>query len=415
LTDQAARGRTTRSDAEPDFVVDPADMAPERLRAALADAVPEAASDPEAVRIVRAPGRVNLIGEHTDYNLGLVLPVAIDLEIRIAFVPTDDGRVELTLLANAERAGFRLDDVPPASGTWIDYPASVAWSLREAGIPVRGFRGILASTLPVASGLSSSAAIELVSAWALLEPPELEAHGLDGMRLAQLAQRAENEHVGVKSGLMDQFASSLGRLGCAMLLDCRSLDFRAVTLPLDEHALVVCDSASPRRLGSSAYNARRAQCERAVAVIASEEPVRSLRDVDLALLERFRDRLDEETVRRCEHVIRENERVLATVEALEAGDVAAVARLFAESHASLRDLYEVSSPELNALVELAGTVPGTAARMTGAGFGGCTVNLVPRDGVERFREAVETGYLERTGLEGRVFEVEAAAGAGLLA
>jgi galactokinase len=252
--------------------------------------------------------------------------------------------------------------------------------------------------------------------WALLDPPSLEAHGIDGMRLARLGQRAENEWVGVKSGLMDQFASSLGRAGSAMLLDCRSLEHRPVPLPLDRHALVVCDSGSPRKLGSSEYNVRRVQCEQAVEVIAAEVPeVESLRDVDLPLLDRFRDRLDDTTQRRCEHVIRENGRVLATVAALERGDVAPVPRLFAESHASLRDLYEVSSPELDALVSLATSVPGTAARMTGAGFGGCTVNLVPRDAVGRFREVVERGYRERTGLEARVLEVEAAAGAGLMA
>jgi galactokinase len=409
-------GRAAASTEEPDLVVDPADMAPDRLRAALAGVAPEAAAGAATAPIARAPGRVNLIGEHTDYNLGLVLPAAIELEIRIAFVPTDDRRVELALIANGERAGFSLDDVRPASGAWIDYPASVAWSLQAAGVSLHGFRGVLASTLPIASGLSSSAAIELASAWALLDPPDLAAHGLDGMRLAQLAQRAENEHVGVKSGLMDQFASSLGRAGCAMLLDCRSLDYRPVSLPLDAQALVVCDSGSPRRLGSSAYNARRAQCERAVAMIAREVPgVASLRDVDLPLLDRFRDRLDEETARRCEHVIRENGRVLAAVDALEAGDATTVARVFAESHASLRDLYEVSSAELDALVELAGAVQGTAARMTGAGFGGCTVNLVPREGLGAFRDVIETGYRERTGLEARVFEVDAAAGAGLLA
>ena len=401
---------------EPDLVVDPADMAPDRLRAALAAAMPGPAAEPSTVRIARAPGRVNLIGEHTDYNLGLVLPAAIDLEVRIAFVPTDERRVELTLLATGERGGFSLDAIPPSVGAWIDYPAAVAWSLREAGIAMRGFLGVLASTLPVASGLSSSAAMELASAWALLDPPDLAAHGLDGMGLARLAQRAENEHVGVSSGLMDQFASSLGRSGSAMLLDCRSLDHRAVALPLDEHALVVCDSGSPRRLSSSAYNARRAQCERAVAVIAADVPgVRSLRDVDLAMLDRFRDLLDDETARRCEHVIRENARVVDAVAALEAGDTATVAQLFAESHASLRDLYEVSSPELDALVDLAATIPGTAARMTGAGFGGCTINLVPRAGLARFRDTVEAGYRERARLDARVFEVEPASGAGLLA
>jgi galactokinase len=398
------------------LTVDPAAMAPDRLRTALFDAWPDAARDTPAVRVVRAPGRVNLIGEHTDYNEGFVLPAAIGLEIRIASVPSRDRRVEIALVAGGEAQGFSLDDIPPASGAWIDYPAGVAWSLQQAGHQIRGFRGVLASTLPVASGLSSSAALELASAWALLEPPELAAHGLDGMTLARLAQRAENEHVGVRSGLMDQFASSLGRSGSAMLLDCRSLDYRPVSLPLATHALVVCDSGSPRRLGASGYNARRAQCERAVATISADEPaVRSLRDVDLPLLDRFADRLDDETRRRCEHVIRENARVLEAVDALEAEDMPAVARLFAESHASLRDLYEVSSAELDALVELAAGVPGTAARMTGAGFGGCTVNLVPRDAIERFRETIEAGYRARTGLQARVLAVDAVDGAGLVA
>jgi galactokinase len=395
---------------------EPAAIAPDRLRAALAEAWPAEASDPAAIRVVRAPGRVNLIGEHTDYNEGFVLPAAIGLEIRVALVPTEDRRVEIELLGGGERAGFSLDEIPPAVGRWIDYPAGVAWSLAAAGTGLRGFRGVLASTLPIASGLSSSAALELASAWALLDPPDLAAHGLDGMRLARLAQRAENEHVGVRTGLMDQFASSLGRAGCAMLLDCRSLDHRSVTLPLASYALVVCDSGSPRRLGSSEYNARRAQCEQAVLTIAAREPgVRSLRDVDPATLARHAGRLDGETRRRVEHVVRENDRVLATVAALEAGDMAAVARLFAESHASLRDLYEVSSPELDALVDVASSVPGTAARMTGAGFGGCTVNLVPRDALDRFREAVASGYRDRTGIEPRVMVVDAVDGAGVLA
>ncbi len=251
-----------------DGVIERADLEPGALRAALAARQPGGGSSSD-VRVVRAPGRVNLIGEHTDYNLGLVLPAAIDLEIRLASVPTDDGRVEIELLADGERDGFDLDAVPVAADRWIDYPAGVAWALTEAGLPVRGFRGVLGSNLPMASGLSSSAALELASAWAFLDPPELAAHGLDGMRLAQICQRAENVHVGVNSGLMDQFASSLGRAGSAMLLDCRSLEYRAVRLPLDDHALVVCDSGSPRRLGASEYNAGRAQGGRAVAVMAA--------------------------------------------------------------------------------------------------------------------------------------------------
>ena len=185
---------------------------------------------------------------------------------------------------------------------------------------------------------------------------------------------------------------------------------------LEDHALVVCDSGSPRQLAASEYNARRDQCERAVAIIAADAPdVRSLRDVDRAMLDRFGDRLDTETRRRVEHVVRENERVIAAVAALETGDLTAVARLFAESHASLRDLYEVSSPELDALVEIAATIPGTAARMTGAGFGGCTVNLVPRAALDRFRRAISNDYPARTGLVARVLEVEPVDGAGLVA
>jgi galactokinase len=389
----------------------------ERLRKVLAQREPAAARSSFAVRVVRAPGRVNLIGEHTDYNEGFVLPVAIDLEIRIALVPTDDRRVDLTLLDGNERDGFDLDAIPPRSGGWIDYVAATAWSLADDGLRLRGFRGVLGSNLPMSSGLSSSAALEMASAWALLDPPDPIAQGIDRMTLARLAQRGENEYVGVKSGLMDQFASSLGRARAAMLLDCRSLDHRAVGLPLARHRLVVCDSGSPRRLDASEYNARRAECEEAVAIIASRDPsVRSLRDVDLDKLIGARFALDERIFRRAEHIVRENERVLATVDALEAGDLEAVGRLFAQSHASLRDLFEVSSPELDALVEIAGAVPGVvAARMTGAGFGGCTVNIVARDAVDRLREAVDNEYPARTGRRARVFAVEPADGAGPVA
>jgi len=394
---------------------DAAALEPDALRAALIREVPDAAASTD-VRIVRAPGRANLIGEHTDYNLGLVLPAAIDLEIRMAVMPTDDRQVAVTLLASGERTSFALDELPPDHHGWPAYVAGVAWSLSKADVPIRGFRAVLASTLPVSAGLSSSAALELASAWALIDPPSLEALHVDGMILAQLAQRAENEYVGVRSGLMDQFASSLGRNGAAMLLDCRSLEYRAVRLPLEEHVLVVIDSASPRRLETSEYNARRAQCEAAVEVMAESDPdVKSLRDVDLHKLAGIAGRLDEVTVRRCEHVIRENDRVVAAVKAFESGDFASIGKLFAASHASLRDLYEVSSPELDTLVEIATSIPGVVgARMTGAGFGGCTVNLVARDSVQRLREAVMRDYPARTGLQPRVFVVEAVAGAGLI-
>jgi galactokinase len=379
---------------------------------ALVDHESERAARRRDVRVVRAPGRVNLIGEHTDYNLGFVLPAAIDLEIRIAYLPTTDRTVRLTRLDTADSDAFELDADRPRAGTWLDYVAGTAWALREAGLPARGLRGVIASTLPPNAGLSSSAAIELTSAWALLDDV---AETVDPMRLARICQRAENGYVGVQSGLMDQFAEACGVADSAMLLDCRSLDWRPVRLP-DGLALVVCHTGSPRHLDGSAYNERRAECQAAVDALAVDDPsIRSLRDVSMADLAAAGDRLDPIARRRAEHVVAENERVLAAVAALEADDRAAIGELFAASHASLRDRFEVSSPELDAMVEVARSVPGVvAARMTGAGFGGCTVSLVEPDAVPALTEAVLRDYPARTGLAPRVMPVRAMDGAGRL-
>jgi galactokinase len=380
------------------------------LTDALTAAYPEVAGRRADVRAVRAPGRVNLIGEHTDYNDGLVLPAAIDREIRIAYVPTDDGRIELTRADSGESASMGIDETRPADGGWFDYIAGVATELRGAGFAIGGLRGIVDSTLPMNAGLSSSAALELAAAWALLDEGAADA---DPLRLAQLAQRAENGYVGVNCGLMDQFASACAAAGSAMLFDCRSLHYRAVPIPAGLR-LVVCHSGSSRRLGSSEYNTRRSQCEAGVAALARTHPeIRSLRDVTPELLDSAAAELDPVVLRRCRHVVAENERVRATVAALEAGDLAAVGEAFAAGHASCRDLFEISSAELDALVEVANGVPGVvAARMTGGGFGGCTVNLVEPDAVDRLRAAVETDYAARTGLIPMVLPVEAVAGAG---
>lgn len=379
---------------------------------ALLLAHPELAGDRARMRVVRAPGRVNLIGEHTDYNDGLVLPAAVSLAIEIALIPTDDDRVELTLARTGERGSLDLREVGPKQGTWLDYVAGAAWALQEAGAETHGFRGVLASTIPSGAGLSSSAAIELAAAWALSGPA---GPALDPMTLARTAQRAENEYVGVMCGLMDQFAVTMGRAGMALHLDCRSLAWHPVPLP-EEIELVVCHSGSPRRLEASAYNARRAECSRAVAVTAAREPgVTALRDVDAAMLERHRDRLDELAYARALHVVTENARVVETEAALKARDLDAVGRLFAASHASLRDRFEVSSDALDALVEIAARTQGVvAARLTGAGFGGCTINLVERGRADELRAAVERDYPARTGLTPRVFVVDAADGAGFV-
>jgi galactokinase len=384
---------------------------PARLVERLVASDHRAAAEPDAVRVVRAPGRVNLIGEHTDYNEGFVLPIAIDLAISIAFVPTDDRRVTLTLDDDGETIGFGIDQPGTPSGGWEDYVAGTAWAMSEAGVPIRGFRGLLASDLPQNAGLSSSAALELASALALSggdEPP------VDRLTLARIAQRAENEYIGVQCGLMDQFASANGVDGAALLLDCRSLEYRAIPLRLEDVAVVVAHSGSERRLEASAYNERRAQCDAAVAAIATRHPgIRSLRDVTPGMLDAMGGDLAPVLARRARHVVEENDRVLQAAHAFEAGDHESVGRLFGESHASLRDLYEVSSPELDALVEIAVAVPGVfGSRLTGAGFGGCTVTLVRRETIPGLTAAVEEQYPARTGLRPRIFEVRPSAGAG---
>ena len=382
--------------------------------AALADRLigldPVAAARPGDVRVVHAPGRVNLIGEHTDYNDGFVLPVAIDLGISIALVPTDDGRAELTLAATGDKGTFDVADVGQRRQSWLDYVAGMAWAIAQSGGRPTGFRGLLASDLPQGAGLSSSAAIEVVAAWALSggdRPP------FDPMDLVHVVKRSENGYIGLNNGIMDQFASIFGETGRALLLDCRSLEHRSIPMALDDVALVACHSGSPRRLETSAYNERRAQCDAAVAAIAALEPgVRSLRDVTPEMLDAVRGRITPIEASRAQHVVDEDRRVLETIAAFEAGDLATVGRLFYESHESLRVLYEVSSPELDALVAIARETPGViGARLTGAGFGGCTINLVRRDAVSAFREAILRDYAARTGLTPRVFEVEASAGA----
>jgi galactokinase len=375
-------------------------------RGRLRDAFPDV--DLARMRVVRAPGRVNLIGEHTDYNDGFVLPVAIDLEAWVAFVRTQDRRVEI-VLQDGSRGDFDLDAIGEPRHAWIDRLAGMAWSLAELGLHLRGLRGVLLSEIPMGAGLSSSAAVEVAMAWALLD----ERPPLPPMELALAAQRAENGYIGVRSGLMDPFASACGQRDAALLLDCRSLEYRAVPLPVENYALVACDTRAPHRLESSEYNARRAQCEAAVEIVARSHPeVRSLRDVTMEMLAEIGAR-DQLVRRRAAHVVRENERVALAVEALKAGRMEVVGRLFAESHASLRELYEVTSPELDALVEIAAATPGVvASRMTGAGFGGCTVNIVERGAVEQLREAVEREYPARTGREPAIYLLEATDGAG---
>jgi galactokinase len=387
-----------------------------------------AAGDSSPVEIARAPGTVNLIGDQTDFNEGFVLSAAIELETWIAFRRRRDGRVRVASRASREPGSFWIDDLAPApdgraagpatgaatgrapgpAGTWSDYVAAVAWSLREAALPIRGFDGFVDTTIPAGSGLSPAAALELVSAVALLGGGATTAP-----ELAALAQRAERDYLGLNSGIVDQYTSAAGREGRSLLLDCRSLDARYLPLPYGIR-LVICETGSDGEASRAAYEARRAECARAVALLAERIPgLCSMRDLDAAALRRHRAVLPERTARRVEHVISENARVAATAAALEAGDLDDLGRIFAESHASLRDRYEISTPALDAMVEVAEAIPGVvAARMSGDGLGNCTVNLVLADAIPALEAAVSREYGRRTGLTGQVYPVAIVNGAG---
>jgi galactokinase len=385
---------------------------PGDLLASLLAAYPDVAGHEAEVVIVRAPGRVNLIGEHTDYNGGFVLPFAIDLDVRIALRSRSEPRIRITRLDDGQSADIGLDPFPPPGDAWHDYIAGTAWAMAGYGQPIRGFDGVISTTLPIGSGLSSSAALEVVTAWALSAPA---GPALPPLEVARIAQRAENQHVGVRCGLMDQFASACGVAGSALLLDCRSTEWRPVPLPADLVPVVIHSGVSHGH-ADNAYNERRAACERVVAAVAADDPgVELLRDVDEVRLEGYRDRLDPVDYRRARHVLTENDRVLAMVEALAADDREAVGQLMAASQASMRDDYAISCPEIDTLVELATGVPGVVgSRMTGGGFGGCTISLVEPAAVARLRDTVEREYPALTGCEPRIWTVSAQAGAGFV-
>jgi galactokinase len=329
--------------------------------------------DPDGVWA--APGRVNLIGEHTDYNDGFVLPAAIDLLVLVAAGRRDGGRLRLWSLQTGPPAELASAEIGPGRVEgWAAYPAGVAWALRQAGVEVGGADLVVDGNVPAGSGLSSSAALECATATALTD---LHGADLDRPTLAALARKAENEVVGVPSGTMDQMVSMLGRAGHALFLDTRSLATEQVPLPLDAAglSLLVIDTRAGHRLVDGAYADRRAACEAAAAVLG----VPALRDATLEQVEAAAAALGDPGLRRARHVVTENARVLEAVELLRAGRPDRLGPLLAASHASLRDDYEVSSPELDTAVEAAVAAGAVGARMTGAGFGGSAIALVPRD------------------------------------
>jgi galactokinase len=363
-----------------------------------------------------APGRVNLLGEHVDYNDGIVLPAAIDRKLCLAAAPTSDEVVTLNALDLDKQVSFRLNDVNnrhdldgrPLPG-WALYPAGVAWALQLAGAPLCGMQVVYASDIPIGAGLSSSAALEVAFAttWQALSGWEM-----DRLNLAKLCQRAENEYVGVSSGLMDQFASACGVEGHVLGFDTRSLEWTAYDLPPGT-AIVIADSGIRRSLTGSAYNDRRSACEQAVELLRKYLPgINSLRDVSTVELAAYSTFLPDMIERRAEHVVKEIHRVGQAILALQRGDARMFGGFMFASHKSLRDLYEVSLPELDNLVEIARSLPGIyGARLTGAGFGGCTVNLVDAKHAADFMRGLQEGYRVKTGRVAKVYLCYASGGA----
>ena len=354
--------------------------------------------------VVRAPGRVNLIGEHTDYNDGFVLPMAIDRAVWIALRPNDAQRVVVHSLDFSETVEFSLAGLRRSQAEWAEYLKGVAWALQEEGYVLRGWDGVVAGDVPIGAGLSSSAALELATARAFAST---STWPWDAAAVARIGQRAENEWVGVNCGIMDQMISAAGKVGHALLIDCRSLETRLVPLP-PETVVVVLDTATRRGLVDSAYNERRAQCEAAARFFG----VPALRDVTVTQFESRVDTLDDVTRLRARHVVTENARTLMAAEAMRRGDAVQLGLLMNASHVSLRDDFEVSSGELDCMVACAlQQEPCYGARMTGAGFGGCAVALVRGAAADAFASAVAAEYHRTTDISPSIYVCAASNGA----
>jgi galactokinase len=353
-------------------------------------------------RLYSAPGRVNLIGEHTDYNQGFVMPVAINFYCRVAIAPRSDRQLRVHSVNFGNTVMVDLDDAALARrDDWSDYVVGTALALEKNGYKLSGADLLVCGEVPIGSGLSSSAAIEISSGYALLD---ITGASIDLIQLARACHQAENLFVGARVGMMDQFISALGRAGHALMLDCRSLNATPLPIP-PEVRLVVCNTGIKHKLASGEYNVRRAQCEEGVRRLSSVMPqIQALRDVAPSQLEQYRALLPELIYRRCRHVVTENERVKQAADTLLKGNLPQFGKLMADSHRSMRDDYEISCAELDIMVEIAAAQPGLiGARMTGGGFGGCTINFVQADAADTFTRSVKLQYEQRTHLHSDIY------------
>lgn len=360
--------------------------------------------------VVRAPGRVNLIGEHTDYNDGFVFPAAIDRYVVFAARPRPDNRAVIRAVSFDEDAEFTINRGLTAQGHWSDYVKGMVSEFQHLNLRLTGFEAAIAGDVPLGAGLSSSAAVEMAVGRGLLELFDIS---MPGPKLATVGQQAENRFVGVNCGIMDQFVSANGRAGHALFLDCRDLSYDLVPIADEDVRIVICNSGVKRGLTDSSYNERRKACEDGVRQLslATGTEFQALRDVPLEQLEDYRGALTETILARCRHVITEIQRTSDAVEGLRAGDIEGFGRLMAESHVSLRDDYEVSGPELDRLVEIANGVDGViGARMTGAGFGGCIVCLARSSAIDPLTEAVARDYTAKSEYDAEVYACTAVNG-----
>ena len=363
--------------------------------------------------VFRAPGRVNLIGEHTDYNDGFVMPAAIDASTWMAIARRADRTIRIYSEQFNEEFAFDLDDNAKPKNRWTDYVQGVAVILTQVGFRLEGADILIDSTVPIGAGLSSSAALEVVTGFALLRTAEQK---VDLVELAKLCQQAENQFVGARVGIMDQFIACLGEEAHCLMIDCRSLQYHKLPVPL-EAGLVICNTMVKHELSGGEYNRRRAECERGVALLSQYiSGVRSLRDVSPSQFQQYGDKLPEAIRKRCRHVISEIQRTQDAAAALERHDLITFGELMKQSHISLRDDYEVSSRELDVMVELALQQDGVyGGRMTGGGFGGCTVNLVKNEVIPRFIAKVAAAYEQEIGIKPELYVSRAASGVGQIA